>query len=533
MITALVALFVFARPGVSTEELLSSRSVRKADGVAASRQSPPLLLIFAAAFLLLIVANVRYLFAPPYWDAIVGSFTEAIWLKHHHFDYFALWTEQLPYLQGGPAVYLYSIMPTVYAVALSLFSPEIAFLLLHLLTLACAALVFAVSVRLLSELRSPIIAFALCIAALINPIFSGQTAAINMEMPLAAATLLSVYALYRQRYLATMLWACGAFLIKESALILALALTVFTVVQLIMKRTRFQDITLPLSGKNIAMLFGPTAFAVLVKLAFSVAYPYTFEGASLADRIDKFIYRASFLFPDVALLLPIIAVFVIIAIVTRRKQTPSGEFRKRFAVGLLLAIFVAGFWLGFVMYRNALPRYIVFVLFPMVILTGLVVPWRNITVLIASALLLWGTANQTGAFLPAPSFAVSRSGEILERSREYLLDQKADMQLCRELEQHYADRIIAAKYPFLHMLTWPELGYVKKPLPHVAAVTLVPNFLPVKPYDPATMNKHRPIFIFAPNQFEFTTQPILIPPQEKTVIFQDDIMTPPITAWSW
>ena len=48
------------------------------------------LLIFAVCFFSLLLLNADNLFAPPFWDDIIGIHTQAVWLARNGFDMAAL-----------------------------------------------------------------------------------------------------------------------------------------------------------------------------------------------------------------------------------------------------------------------------------------------------------------------------------------------------------------------------------------------------------------------------------------------------------
>ena len=105
-------------------------------------------------FLFAVIACLRFsvIATPPHWDAILGPFPEAIWLKNHGFDYSALIHKELRYEKGGPVTYGWSVVPTVYAVLLTLFPPQVVFAILHLANFFLAAVIAVTLYGLLRDL---------------------------------------------------------------------------------------------------------------------------------------------------------------------------------------------------------------------------------------------------------------------------------------------------------------------------------------------------------------------------------------------
>jgi len=150
------------------------------------------------------------------------------------------------------------------------------------------------------------------------------------------------------------------------------------------------------------------------------------------------------------------------------------------------------------------------------------------SVILALAVLAFGALNQYGAWMPPVQ---TRSGQILERSREYLIDLAGDREICRLLEtEHFTDPI-AGKFPFVQMLTLPELGYVSRALPNVFALNIVPSYAPVKGLEVGATLPHETLFIYAANVFELSWPPSLAPPPNAVEVAVDRRLPEPIVVW--
>ena len=133
----------------------------------------------------------------------------------------------------------------------------------------------------------------------------------------------------------------------------------------------------------------------------------------------------------------------------------------------------------------------------------------------AIILLTLGLISINGKYyLPLQSNRL-RSGEYLERSREFINDLWENQAACKLLETKYFNRPIVAKWPFIQMLTIPEMGYVTKALPNVYTACRQVNYAKTKKYDPKVKMPDSTLYIFASNSLEAWTKfgPSLIPPR--------------------
>lgn len=128
-----------------------------------------------------------------------------------------------------------------------------------------------------------------------------------------------------------------------------------------------------------------------------------------------------------------------------------------------------------------------------------------------------GMLNLNGRLYSPLRSYFSRSGDRLERSREYLQDLWANQAACKLLETKYFDRPIVAKWPFVQMLTMPEMGYVSKSLPNVySATSIQAKYLNVKTYRKDTKMPDNTLYIFGFNTLESVPVwgPSLLPKRE-------------------
>ena len=491
-----------------------------------SRSSIGSAVLFGGGSAALLLANAGALTAPPYWDAIVGLFNQAIWLEQHDFDWVGLWNSP-GYAQGGPRIRPLNGVAVLIAGLYSVLSPPQVFFVLHLLTIAAAAGTAVLFFRILSGFIPARHAALWCLAAALNPVFSGQTAALYLEVPLALANAVVVFLIVKRRYGLATLWGIPCIFIKASFALTSLAIfTWLIVLALIQERQLFVG---PHRRRQLALLLLPLIHLPL--LAFALPKGDVMQLRGLAEI---FAY-AKLMMPDQMLLLGLTLVCsgaLAIQLLRRRPPLPAPSERSLF---VLLALIVWGFWASFWISMNPLVRYSAAYIFPLMALCGLSTLrlfGSRASLILASIVVLFGVANQHGGMLPELKGPRARSGDYLERSREYLIDQQAMADLCRALETQYAGRSIVAKYPLVQMLSMPELGYVSAPLPDVRAAGLTPSYAPVSPFISRARVRRDAVFIYSPTSFEQAWPPSLAPGPTARVLLRDESLPGTVLVYS-
>jgi hypothetical protein len=474
--------------------------------------------VFSVAFLGLLAANAGTLTNPPYWDAVVGVFSQAVWLKDHGFDFFEL-ARQPGYVEGGAQVSLLYLAAPLSGLLYLAFSPRTVFIILHVANIACAAVAFALLYSTVRTCLPWLVALAWCIAGAAHPIWSGQCASIYLEMPLAAALAAVFHALHRQRFVAASGWCLLAYFVKPSALIIGAALCAWFPVRLVLARILYRErLRTALRPGMLALLVPLPVFQLLNEL----------RGSTLGSRWEPelVVWLATLLFPVLALLLLVYLVLAAYILLREPLRQRLQQDRAGLELTLVFAILVYGFWTSFALFEHPLCRYATLAVLPMTCLGGLLFHRVLGRAAIAPAVLLagFGLINQYGSLLPSLPAQVARSGELLERSREYLLDLESNQRFVRSIEERFADRFIVTKYPFLHMLTLPEMGYVQKPLPNVVALGRFPTFAPVKRPTRAILQHRQTLYLYAPNVFEAAFRPSLRPRSVDTVVLEESAL---------
>ena len=448
----------------------------------------------------------------------MGVYAQGVWLKEFRYDVFLL-LEAPPFTAGGPNIGWFSAYSWLFAVLSSLLEPPAVFLLLHLLNFLLAALTLTVAFVFLSDEVGAVAGLAWTLALAANPVWSAQTGAIYLEIPVAAFCAFSLHAVWRRRWRRAALFAIAGGFAKTSALMFAFSLFVTFFLEWGLRKALRRD------GAPSGFWWIALPFPALYGLMLS-ASPRLRMGTSLTEQIGSVMNKSVYLFPDLAVLL-VLAVVLAAAVAWRRgRGAPALRRPETARVAAVLVLYVAGFCAGFVLFFNGLVRYFVIVLPALFLLLALLMSGRKkVSVALAAAVFLFGSANQSGALLPRLPGGI-RSGDVFERSREYLVDLDANKAMCRYLEQNHFAAPIVCKYPFVQMLTVPELGYVTRPLPNVLSAGPHPAVSRASRLAAALEggNDLTTLCIFSPNGFEYTSDPPLRPRPGEPVIYVDDAL---------
>ena len=472
------------------------------------------LLLFFAVWFVLILANLNYLDAPPYWDDLVGLHTQAMWHVNHNFNLWQLW--QSPVKSGSSNLYPLGILPLLYGMLYQALPPVAVHIVGHLFNMACLAGCFVLCLNLVRRYQPWPVAVIAALTALADPITAGQSAALGQECPLALLTLLSLHSFFRHHHKTAYVWAVAAFLIKYTGILLLLAYAVYWSGILALnywKRQRLGSCWRPWLWSAVVLLAGIAAMCL---------FKGTQEGAKENFSAILLMLRVVFFswhyYP--LLMLKVIVAMLALACLWRCRRNRIGLLRFPL---LLVAIFCAGFCTAFFFHVLPLPRYFLTIIFPLSILLFAVIPPRAA---------LWGgllvialqLANLNGAFY-SPLRAMPRSGALLERSREYLADLDANRRLCRWLEENADNRPVIAKWPFTHMLTVPQFGYVTRPLQSVYCPYPVHDCARGVTVFGADLSRLPPdvLCLYADNDFEYMFRSVrLRPPPDAAIVYADE-----------
>lgn len=493
--------------------------MRKADASALGRFFTPRA-VFWLALLSVTAANATHLVSPPYWDGIVGVYSQGTWLARNGFNLVALMSEPT-YVEGGPYLNPFLAWSMLFAVLTYALPPFVVLAVLHALTLGLAALTLAICFALLAARAGHWLALLWTAAAAANPVFSGQAAGIYLEIPVAAFFAISLVHFDRGQFMAAAAICAVGWFMKNSMLITAAAYAAFALIAILFGGAIGTRAHAAQSPRTLT-LAAPLPLMLLASLAVP---PSLNLGQDLAIRAERLAHQAWSCFPDL-FALSLFGVFAAGAWLYRGTRSIAGQSQEHAkqqardrSMVLLLSTLLGGFWVSFLLYDNPLARYTTLVVVPLVLLLAIITASRpRLSASLGGFLLLFGLVNQAGVLLPELPYYASRSGHFLERSREYLADHDANREMARLLESRHGDAVIVAKYPFVQMLRLPELGYVHRALPNVMAAGAAPRITDARLFRGFDTLPSDALIVFAPNVFESTLPPSLQPrPLDKIV----------------
>jgi len=484
--------------------------------------------VFALIAAALVAFNLPHLTDPPYWDAVTGVYTQGVWLQQNGFDFMRL-AQEPDYVHGGPNYNVLLLHAPLFAALGLALPPKGVFLVLHLLNLGLSALALTCGFAMLRRRLPTALAGLWMLAAACNPVWSGQTAAIYLEVPVAAAVCVSLWWFSQGRTRAAALACIVGYFVKDSILILATAYATFAVVAAGLQRwTRG-------AAHAIAPRDGIALVAPLVLLLGLTMVSATYLEASWdfpAQTADLF-GKGKILFPDLMLVTGVAGLLFAVRVFDWVSGRLDWREDRDLPLLLLLAILTGGFWAAMVSYFHPLVRYTTFILIPLLVGVGLMLARHRRTSLgLAAGLALFGAVNQHGALLGRVPFHASRSGHYLERSREFLKDLRGNQAICARLESEFASVPIVTKYPFTQMLRRPEFGYVGEPLEDVVVMGRIPLIARANPYRPDRPLPPETLYIFSPNIFEATWKPSLQPREsDERVMVETGGLSEPVVVY--
>lgn len=466
-------------------------------------------------FVIVSLLNFSCLFNQPYWDDILGLHNQAIFLANNHFDITKLWAPGQKYLDGGSNIYRFGMMPFFYGILYSIFTPEYVHLTGHLFNIACLSVAFTLFFLILRKYISQWIALLWCIAALCEPVMAGRTAELGQESPLIALAATAIYCIAFRRIWSGLIFILLASLVKPTAGLLAFAAVAWLFSGGLAPRRFFRERFF--KGKWKQYFIGSIAVSLII-IGMS-AYIEVYESSiSFSFLFNRTLFIFSKLLPCQAILLA--GVIMIAGALIWRLKARRILWENWFSFYLL--ILIVGFWIVFILFSVPLPRYAGFVVFPTCGFIALNIRTRYCNMLAAGTIILLGIAAMDGKLYP--KIVYGRSGEYLERSREYIIDLKSNVDICQTLERDASSNPIAAKWPFVQMLTMPELDYVNKPMPNVYAVGILPKYTSAKPFTAFQNMPDNTLYIYVTNTFEPWFSPSLQPLPKDQIVWSDSTL---------
>lgn len=482
---------------------------------------------------------------PPYWDSAMGLFVEADFLAETGFNYGRLVNEERRFIEGGTGIYLVSVMPTLLALLMRAAPSTQAVLLVgHLANLALAAALLVLVYDTLTP-RAGRIGAALAAGALLStPLFAAQVDMIGMDLPMTLVAFVAGRLLVAERYYSAAVVALLAYFIKLSGLLWMIA--AFGCCGLLLCSALLRGDRAGQARHLIGI------GALFLALAVEMAVMDWVNSLHTTVDQERFVYNVEaglsslsevrYWCPDLLLLTALALVGGILAFVGRlRAQSSSAAQGARTTasrtsaaatqpqpslsrgmlsrVNRLLDALLADRqtlfgWLVLLATVAALaqiytiPRYLLLPLVFLWVNLGLVLfashPWRRWGWGAAVLVIGLNLANSRGQFFPAIASIDEfdqRTGALLERSREYLKDHRANLAAVKYLVDNAGSRPIIAPNPYVHFLSLPRLGYVERPLAGYAANSFqTPAFPPLEQFR-GRVDAGNPLIVWAANRF--------------------------------
>lgn len=445
---------------------------------------------------------------PPYGDGATGLFVEADWLESHQFDYRRLWHVEESFSAGGPRAHATSLLPTAVALLFRAGISQTAVqLVMHLVTLACAAALLVMVFALLQNIVGKWGSVAIVAAIVTTPLWSVQIEMLGPEVPMATLAVAAVLLALRGHWGWAALAATASFAMQNTGIIATAAIWLYAAAPFASNYLAAQDRTArslrsALGSGTEYLGFALLSIALVVQvlligwansLAPAVAgVPRSTRDLGLADLLT--------ICPDIALLAAALAISTgLIAIAGARKSLRDRAVSKSATSAsattanpstwhLLLLAFasrpelVLG-WLVVVALLTALllsgallPRNFTLAVPFLYIVAGAMwlrnARWRSLALGGLALLVIVNLVNRAGLLFPQLQIGV-RAAPLRERSHEYRADQRAISAALHAITTNrQADEALVAASPLALYLALPRLGYVEQPQPGYAASKL-------------------------------------------------------------
>lgn len=437
---------------------------------------------FALAFVAIGALHASALQDPPYWDALMGAFCQGHWLATHSFSPFALMSESANFTKGGACVYPFSVYPWIVgSCERAGLAQNTTFVLLHLLSFVAAASIVASTFVLVRRAAGGGIAALVALALAAQPMFRSLSCQMNMDVLLAACTLLAIVALADKRFVAAAVWAAIALLVKPNAIILVGSSTASIGLRWLKPMWFDLDERERRRARLALVLHLGLCALFVVEFVLIARFGQSPPGVSLFGGTLQFLAKRLWTLPEFGLAL--LAVGALVPWFARRALK-----QKATCLEIDTVVFTIVFVAFYCQYENVLPRY--FIQAWPIVMTVLVIAaleWRIPRRVVGAACVLFaafGLVNAHGRFHPTkladwsvPGDSrplVSNEGWLFERSLEYRDDMALDLAIAQRCEARQTE-VVVANWPLLQLLAVPELGYVHTP-PTLATAELPLEF---------------------------------------------------------
>ncbi len=495
--------------------------------------------VFVVCTMFLFIVCWDVIDSPPAFDQ-TGLITEADFLARHQLDYAALLRETPTDEGGGARAYVTILPPTFIAMAnIVLGSPHASFVFYRCVNFIAAGLIASSFFLLLATRTSHWFALAATIAMMLTPLFNTQVEMLGLENLQILFIVWTTLAIQRDRWILAATCALGAFLMKNSGLIVIFCVGATLFVKTLLEWNEQSRRT------SLRRLAGVLACAMLTvgELLFA------FFGGAIHGRIaqphlfDKWVAIRSCL-PDLMILLALGMALISVAMLCRfvglvRSGGSTFHSCRDTIKGVLawegvFSLLMMGSGAVIVSQVVFHPRYSLLLFPSMYLLVALgvaqVLRVRPASTMLFCLLAAMNGANFNGRLFPALPEPFAGVGTFLERSHEYRRYHFAMIRMVRRLlEESEATPLILSEYP-ARILSNPGLGFVDQPrrayvtIPDVQSPVTFPirQLLSDKPSEVVVVLFHEP--------FRLDYQFALPLPDDSIdeVIYQDDLPFPNI-----
>jgi hypothetical protein len=400
---------------------------------------------------------------PPYGELVMGPLAPAYWLATHHFDYSSLLAQD-SFTTGGPRTYETSLFPPIVAALMMIFSSTKMFLFLfHAIVFALAAGIAALLKELLAKFYDEDIALLGAVLLVSLPLWQSMSEQLNIGMPHAFFAVLSVQYMFQRRFASASIAAVFSSLFKAPGAITCAVLCLAVGVLFVTSEERLSKRIKSVLWGLLALGVGAINFIVRSRLMgdqpahnkvdFLSGWPY------MSHMAVTWLYLASL----IAFWGYLIKEFL--------ELNDKSEWRLLFNrhLNAIIMFAMAGAWYGLYLNFSVMGyRYEVllapFLVFCLMFVVFLFIKQRNARVWTLIASIVFALICSYGLLYDRNIPSSIYSYHDYERSLEYRNDIKMHMALGKEMEENYADYLIAAPHVVAHKFGIYQFGYVNQPL---------------------------------------------------------------------
>jgi len=502
--------------------------------------------LFAAFFAALVAWRFEVVFSPPYYETALGLFREADFLAETNFDYRRLRFDEAVGNDGGPYVYMTSVLPSLLAVLMKL-APSASWVLVlsHLLWFAAAAWIAVLVVELVRPSTGWAFAIATGAAVVTTPLVAVQAEILSLDVMMAAGVLATALAVSRGRYVMAAFFSTAAFFMKPTGTLATMATIAYLGLVLIVK--------LVTSGLRPGLAatreLRRGLAANLAALGLQVGVYYLGGVHARLRRIgsnEGLLANATYICPDLLLVLAAClaggAALGLVALHRRQRGSHgtmlgaarallhSLDARPTIWFSLILS---AGLLAAIAFYSRVLViRYLVLGVPLLWVIAAAVFSrpsWGRWCAIIPCAMVVVNLLNAGGRWFPAPP-APTRHCSVLERSREYLVDHESTIHGIHKLLDDWHGEPIVAGYPFNYLLSFPRLGVVDRPLEGYACMPITGTRF--RPISALLRDKPTKLVIFSvanpSHRIGWVTTPL---PENGDEVIYNDGLDPPLVIF--